>query len=204
MIVIINYGMGNLGSIKNMFDKIRVPAMISSEPADIAKADKLILPGVGSYDNGMTKLDEFGLLPILNRKVLEEKTPVLGVCLGMQLMGNSSEEGSKTGLRWIDAEVKKFSFPANSGLRVPHMGWNRVDVKENPLCLFDKIEHNPKFYFVHSYHFQLNDPSALIGETTYEYRFPSAVRSGNIYGVQFHPEKSHKYGMQLYINFAAL
>lgn len=205
MIAIVNYGMGNLGSIKNMLDRIRVPSVITSDPKEIAGASKLILPGVGSFDHGMKKLHEFGLRDVLDQKVLGEKIPVLGVCLGMQLISQSSEEGVQPGLGWIDAKTVRFRFPEGTPqLRVPHMGWNSVHVIDPASLLYRQMEGTPKFYFVHSYHVVAGQQKITLGTTAYGFEFVSSVHADNIYGVQFHPEKSHKYGMQLYINFAAL
>jgi len=197
MITIINYGLGNLGSIANMIKKIGGESIITSNPEKILRAKKLILPGVGSFDKGMLNLKDLSLINILNKKVLVEKTPILGICLGMQLMLNSSEEGNETGLGWIDAKTIKFS--ANT-LKVPHMGWNTVkNIKESKL--FDELESEKRFYFVHSYYVKCNDEKDILTTTPYGNDFVSAFEKENLIGVQFHPEKSHKFGMSIIKNF---
>ncbi len=202
MIVIIDYGMGNLGSILNMLKKIGAPAaMISSSPKDIEKADKLILPGVGAFDTGMQRLRETGLMDLLNEKVLRGGTPTLGVCLGMQLITRGSEEGELPGLGWLDAETIRFRFdPKASGPRIPHMGWNTVTVLREG-NLFKDMYPEPRFYFVHSFHVACRNPDDVLATTEYGYAFASAVQQDHLMGVQFHPEKSHKFGMRLYRNF---
>jgi imidazole glycerol-phosphate synthase subunit HisH len=202
MIVIVDYGMGNLGSIANMLKKIGAPAVISSDPEIIEQADKLILPGVGAFDYGMRNLNERGLIPVLNEQVLAHKKPVLGLCLGMQLLTKHSEEGGLPGLGWLDAETVRFKFDvANAVLKIPHMGWNSVQVGQ-PHFLFANAGTEPRFYFVHSYHVVCADERAVIGKTQYGYDFASVVAKDNIAGVQFHPEKSHAFGMNLLKNFA--
>lgn len=201
MIVIIDYNMGNLGSILNMLKRIGVPAKVSSGSDDVMSATKLILPGVGAFDNGMQKLGQENLVPLLQEKVLIHKTPVLGICLGMQLLTRSSEEGSLPGLGWIDAHTVRFKFgPEQPGLKVPHMGWNTVAFRPGSVFVHD-YEEEPRFYFVHSYHVVCNRKEDAAGTTFYGYEFASAVQKNNIFGVQFHPEKSHKFGMQLLKNF---
>ncbi len=204
MIVIIDYGMGNLGSIFNMLKKIGAPAEISGDPPKIFSAEKLILPGVGAFDHGMKNLRERGLIPILNKRVLEEKCPILGICLGMQLLTQCSEEGTLPGLGWIAAKTRHFRFSDGMArLKIPHMGWNEVQpVTAAPL--FDGYEGIPRFYFVHSYHVCCEDTQDILGTTIYGYEFVSSVKHDNILGTQFHPEKSHKYGLQLLKNFIAL
>jgi imidazole glycerol-phosphate synthase subunit HisH len=203
MIVIIDYRMGNPGSILNMLKKIGVPAIISSQPDQIWAADKLILPGVGAFDAGMANIKELGLLDLLNEAVLVQKKYILGVCLGMQLMARSSEEGVLPGLGWIEADSVRFRFQGQQNhLRIPHMGWNEVSVCKNN-TLFKGLE-GAHFYFVHSYHLVCDHPDNVIAYTSYGYDFASAIRHDNILGTQFHPEKSHKYGMRLYQNFIGL
>ena len=201
MVVIVDYGMGNLGSILNMLRKIGTRAIISSKEEEIKQADKLILPGVGAFDNGMVSLTRLGVIPYLDQKVLQEKTPVLGICLGMQLFGKKSEEGRLPGLGWIDAEVKKLQFEVSGcGLKIPHMGWNSVKMRrQSPL--FKGLEKNSRFYFAHSYHAVCNNMDDSLGETMYGHNFTSSLQRENILGVQFHPEKSHKFGMTLLKNF---
>lgn len=201
MIVIIDYGMGNLGSVLNMVRKIGADAIISSKISDIEKADKLILPGIGSFDNGMKNLDKLGFIPILNKKVLEDKTPILGICLGIQLFTKKSEEGKLPGLGWIDAETIKFKFEKkNNNLKIPHMGWNTVDVKKK-LSIFKDTYEDERFYFVHSYHLVCNNKKDILSTTHHGYDFVSSIKKDNIIGTQFHPEKSHKYGLKILQNF---
>lgn len=202
MLIIVDYGLGNLGSIKNMLKKIGVESEITSDSEKISTASKLILPGVGAFDNGMTNLKEAGLIDVLNKKVLDEKTPILGICLGMQLMTNSSEEGSEKGLGWINAETKKFDFSGTEKkYPVPHMGWEYVKPKKASR-LFENMYEEPRFYFVHSYFVSVNNPEDALLETNYGFDYVSGFEKGNIVGVQFHPEKSHKFGMVLLKNFA--
>jgi len=198
VIVIIDYGMGNLGSIQNMLRKVGAKVVISGKPDVIASADKLILPGVGSFDNGMSKLKELGLLTVLHQKVVAEKTPILGICLGMQLMTKSSEEGLTKGLGWINADTVRFTFSSNV-YRVPHMGWNTIAAVRQSKLMSD-LGDEPRFYFAHSYHVRCSDDAVVLARTTYAHEFISAIEHQNIAGVQFHPEKSHKYGMQLLSN----
>ena len=200
MITIVDYNMGNLGSIKNMLKKIGFESCISSDPAEIGAASKLILPGVGAFDSGMSNLERTGLIPLLSRRVLEDRVPMLGICLGMQLMTKSSEEGTRAGLGWIDADAVRFR-PATTTLKVPHMGWNRVlPVRSSPLT--DDLPAEPRFYFVHSFFVRCCDDADVLLTTPFDGSFASAFQRGNVCGVQFHPEKSHKFGMALLHNFA--
>jgi len=201
MIVIINYGMGNVGSIMNMVKKFTKDVIISSEPEKIKEAEKLILPGVGSFDTGMKNLQQLNIIDLLNKRVMEEKVPVLGICLGMQLLTKRSEEGSLNGLQWIEGETIKFRFGENiNNLKVPHMGWNYVK-KVRDSKLLENMYEESRYYFVHSYYVKCEDESNVILKTKYGVEFTSALQKENIYGVQFHPEKSHKYGLQLIKNF---
>lgn len=200
MITIVDYHMGNLGSILNMLKKIGQPAQVTADPALIAAADKLVLPGVGAFDAGMDNLERSGLVPLLNRRVLEDRVPTLGICLGMQLMTRSSEEGTRAGLGWIDAEALRFR-PADAALKVPHMGWNRV-MPARPSPLTDELPDEPRFYFVHSFYVRCHDRADVLLTTPFGEPFASAFQRGNVWGVQFHPEKSHKFGMALLRNFA--
>lgn len=202
MITIIDYGMGNVGSIRNMGKKLGYDIAISGDPAVIAQAEKLILPGVGSFDKGITNL--CGLIPVLNERVLERKVPILGVCLGVQLFTRGSEEGRLPGLGWIAADTKRFRFgPENADLKVPHMGWNFIEPAK-PATLLEALPPEPRFYFVHSYHLVCDHAADVLTWTTYGHRFASAVQRENIWGTQYHPEKSHKFGMALLKNFLAL
>lgn len=201
MITIIDYGIGNLGSIYNMLKKNGSEAIITSSIEEISKAKKLILPGVGSFDYGMLKLRESGLIDLLNQKVVIGKTPILGICLGMQLFTNRSEEGNSKGLGWIDAQTVKFNMQGdNSKLKIPHMGWNRITIKKQSVLLNDMYE-DARFYFVHSYYVQCNQQEDILTTTEYGFEFHSGLEKGNIAGVQFHPEKSHKFGLRFLKNF---
>jgi glutamine amidotransferase len=201
MIIIIDYGMGNLGSIVNMFKKVGAIAEVSSDLDVIANAPKLLLPGVGSFDRAMERIELLGMKSILNDQALIEKKPILGICLGMQLLTRGSEEGKLPGLGWIPADTKK--FPSIPGLRIPHMGWNRVE-PTNPSSLTHNLPNDSRFYFVHSYYVQVDSQSDSILKCRYEISFDAAVQKDNIFGAQFHPEKSHKYGMQIFKNFVNL
>lgn len=198
MIYIIDYGLGNLGSIQNMIKRVGGESKIIDNPNQLTNPTKIILPGVGAFDTGMKKLNENNWISVLNNEVLVNKIPVLGICLGMQLMTNSSEEGNLKGLGWIDANVKKFIFDNNS-YKIPHMGWNRVKVAKDSY-LFDITESN-KFYFVHSYYVETNNPSDNLLYSNYGNEFVSAFQKENIIGLQFHPEKSHKFGINLFNKF---
>lgn len=202
MIVIVDYGVGNLASIVNMFKKVGVKAAASSDPAVLKEAEKLILPGIGAFDAGMEKLNERGLVPVLNQLVLEKKIPVLGLCLGLQLMTKGSEEGKLAGLGWFDAETVRYKFDGEqSNLKVPHMGWNTIEIRhQHPLL--SELEDESRFYFVHSFCVRCKNPKTVLAETDYGGYFHSVVGEGNILGAQFHPEKSHKYGMRLLKNYA--
>jgi glutamine amidotransferase len=202
MITIVDYGTGNLASIANMLKKIGCASVITSREDEIEKATKLILPGVGAFDTGMRNLIKLGLIDVLNRRVVQEKVPILGICLGMQLFTAGSEEGELAGLGWIDGGVAKFrSELARENLKVPHMSWNLIDVRKDSK-LFRGMYSEPRFYFVHSYHLELNQSDDVLAQTTYGYPFVSALERDNLVGVQFHPEKSHKFGMQLLKSFA--
>jgi imidazole glycerol-phosphate synthase subunit HisH len=202
MIVIVDYGMGNLGSIKNMLKKAGFPSVISNEKHEIESAEKLILPGVGAFDTGMRNLQEMGLTPLLNQKAMVEKVPVLGLCLGAQLITNTSEEGKLPGLGWVAGETVRFHFEQpNQNLKVPHMGWNVLQiVLDHPYL--KGLPEDQRFYFVHSYHLICQNPADIIANTTYGYSFASIIGHENVVGMQFHPEKSHKFGLQVLRNFA--
>jgi len=193
----------NIGSIFNMLKKIGANAVIASDISMIEKAEKLILPGVGAFDNGMTNLREQGLIEILNKKVIKGKTLILGICLGMQLMTKSSEEGTSKGLGWFNASTIRFKFDEKNNLKIPHMGWNTVQLNKES-SLFKEMFDEPRFYFVHSYHVVCNDEQDILTRTYHGYEFVSAIQKDNIMGVQFHPEKSHKFGMKLLKNFMEL
>jgi glutamine amidotransferase len=204
MISIIDYGLGNVLAFKNVFSRLNVPVAVAVSAADLAGATRLILPGVGSFDHAMTQFDGSGMRQEVERLVLEKRIPILGVCVGMQMLAKSSEEGRLAGLGWIDAEVKKFdSAQMPPGTHLPHMGWNDVvPVANQPL--FSGLEEGARFYFLHSYYFECNDQMDVLATSDYGPQFCSATRRGNIYGVQFHPEKSHHFGNQLLKNFSEL
>lgn len=195
--------MGNLGSIKNMLQFIGFDAVISSDKEHISSADKLILPGVGSFDQGMTNLHERDLVPVLNQRVLIDQVPILGICLGMQLFGLKSEEGSLPGLSWIEQESRKFNSNDPHTFPVPHLGWEYVSVTNSHSKLLKGFDEETKFYFAHSYYISCKNREEVILEANYMHSFDASVQKSNIAGVQFHPEKSHKYGMQLLTNFVS-
>ena len=200
MITIVDYKTGNLGSIQNILKRIGEQSVVTSDKDQIADATKLILPGVGAFDTGMRNLRDLDLLGVLNNKVIVEKIPVLGICLGMQLFSNGSEEGELAGLGWIDALTVKFRFEDTLEYKSPHMGWNFLK-QLKPSRLLENMICEPRFYFVHSYFLKTNDVTDTLASTTYEIEFTSVVEKENILGVQFHPEKSHKFGMRLLKNF---
>lgn len=202
MIAVIDYGMGNVGSIINMLKKIGVECLITNDFEAIDTADKLILPGVGSFDNGIYNLNERGLTNKIKENVLEKKKPLLGICLGMQLLGKSSDEGNLQGLGLISFENKRFSFKEDIQLKVPHMGWNLTTTKITQDPLVQGLDEKQRYYFVHSYHAICDNKDNILMECDYGYKFTAAVKKDYIYGVQFHPEKSHKFGMALLENFA--
>ena len=199
MVTILNYGLGNFGSIQNMFHYLEVDTQVTSDIKIIKKASKIILPGVGAFDTAMKKLSNInGLIDMLNEKALIEKIPILGICLGMQILTQGSEEGVSSGLNWIPAKVYK--FPYNKKLKVPHMGWNSINqIKKNSLG--KNLDEKTKFYFVHSYYVKAKNKENVIFTTKHIINFDSAIQSENIFGVQFHPEKSHKFGVKIFKNF---
>jgi len=202
-ITIVDYGMGNLRSVQKKIQKVGAEVEITSDIDKILKAEKLLLPGVGHFANGVKRLKESGIWNILNKKVLQENTPILGICLGMQLMAKHSEEGSVDGLGWFDADVIKFTIKDRLKYKVPHMGWNNaVFEKESPL--FNEISNDAMFYFVHSFHIKCNNQEDILTTSEYEYKFTSAIQRDNIYGTQFHPEKSHDWGEKVFRNFVNL
>jgi glutamine amidotransferase len=202
MITIIDYGIGNKGSLLNMFKYIQVKATIESDPAVIKKAEKIVLPGVGSFDAAMNSINSvYGLREVLDYKALIEHTPILGVCLGMQLMTRSSEEGVQSGLGWISGQTIR--FPKKTDLKVPHMGWNAAAVN-TPSPLTSQIVKGSRYYFVHSYCVKVDDPTHSLMRTYYGINFDSAIGRENIFGVQFHPEKSHSFGIKILKNFVDL
>lgn len=202
MITIVDYGMGNVGSVYNMLRKLRAKVQISNDANEIARADKLILPGVGHFDRGMDNLKSTALDTVLSEQVLVNKKPVLGICLGMQMMTRVSEEGSQQGLGWVAADTIKFS-PDNN-LKIPHMGWNQVQPSIGAKLFESDPEEPERFYFVHSYFVRADNPQDVAAYCHYGHDFVASFEVGNIMGVQFHPEKSHLFGMNLFQRFIAL
>lgn len=202
MIAIIDYGLGNLSSIKNMFKRVgERDVIITSDAELISRADKVVLPGVGAFDNGMKHLSDYGLIDVLNKKALVEKVPFLGICLGMQLMTKSSEEGELPGLGWFNAKTLKFK--PNKDLKIPHMGWNFVELKNNSIELLGNSSRN-RFYFVHSYYVHCEKEENVLMTTQHGVSFHSAIIQDNLIGMQFHPEKSLHFGMSIFANFSKL
>lgn len=203
MITIVDYGLGNLSSIKSMLRRLGFQSVITSDPGAIREADKIILPGVGAFDNGMKNIRAKGLETLLNDKALVERVPVLGICLGMQLLSDGSEEGIEPGLGWVPGKAIKFRFESgHSALKVPHMGWNDVRVNDESQALVKGFLSEMRFYFVHSYHVVCDNPKDVLMTVDFGGPVVAAVSRGNIMGTQFHPEKSHKFGMLLLKNFA--
>jgi glutamine amidotransferase len=201
VITLIDYGMGNLGSLENMIRKAGGESSVASTIGDIEKASKLVLPGVGHFDNAMKKLNALGFAKCLRHKVIQQGTPVLCICLGAQLATQSSEEGTLPGLGWVNAKTIRFNFQPSLGpLKIPHMGWNDVKLSKSSR-LFDDMYPEPCFYFVHSFHLHCYEPFDVLTTTHYGYEFVSALEKNNIYAMQFHPEKSHKYGLKIISNF---
>ncbi len=203
MVAVVDYGLGNLGSIANMLKVIGEKSVITSEKEKIAKADRIILPGVGAYDAGMTNLEQRGLVEFLKEQADSGK-PIMGICLGMQLLGRGSEEGEKNGLGLIPFDNVRFNIPDNMNLKVPHMGWDIVDFKQKDNKLLEGIGENQRYYFVHSYHAVCDNAENVLMTCDYGYEFAAAVCKDNVYGVQFHPEKSHDFGMRLFENFVRI
>lgn len=201
MIVVVDYSLGNVGAVANMLRKAGARVRISACAADIAAADKLVLPGVGHFDSGMRRLHHSGLVPLLTEQVLGRGKPILGICLGMQMMTRASDEGSAPGLGWLDATTHR--LPDLPGLRIPHMGWNTVR-PDTKASLFGSGLDEERFYFVHSYAVRTADPAHVAATCTHGIDFAAAFEAANLYGVQFHPEKSHLFGLQLFKRFIAL
>ena len=204
MITLIDYGVGNIFAFQNVYKRLDIPTKIAKSAADLNDVEKLILPGVGSFDYAMNQLNNSGMREKLDELVLEKKVPVIGICVGMQMMGNRSDEGKLDGLKWIDAEILKFDERLiQQRTKLPHMGWNDVNpVEDHPL--FIGLEKEAIFYFLHSFYFKCNNYNDIIANSEYGISFSSAVNHNNIYGIQFHPEKSHQYGEKLLHNFAKL
>ncbi|MCC6545051.1 MAG: imidazole glycerol phosphate synthase subunit HisH [Nitrospirae bacterium] len=203
MISIVDYGLGNINAFANIYKRLNIDASIAATPEELRPAEKIILPGVGAFDWAMSRLNESGMRDVLDDLVVSKGKPVLGICVGMQMMARRSDEGVLDGLGWLDAEVKRFDETGFSQkTHLPHMGWNDV-IPRDTECLFKGMT-APRFYFLHSYYFAPGNPENVLATTDYNGHFASAVRAGNIYGVQFHPEKSHQWGIQLLKNFAEM
>jgi glutamine amidotransferase len=200
MITIVDYGMGNVGSIANMLKELDETSIITDELEEIRQSKKLILPGVGSFDKATNAIRQSGLLDALDYAVHQREVPLLGICLGMQILSEESEEGDTAGLGWIPGKTKRFSQEDKPELQVPHMGWNSITVRNN-CALTQDLPEDPRFYFAHSYYVEVENDEHSIMETNYSIKFNSGIKKDNIYGVQFHPEKSHKYGLSLLKNF---
>ena len=204
MIAIVDYGLGNVHAFANIYKRLNIPVILASTAESIAQAERIILPGVGSFDWAMQCLESAELRQALDQQVLDKKVPVLGVCVGMQMMARTSEEGSESGLGWIDAEVKHFAFaPDNHRLMLPHMGWNDIEPTQ-PSALLNGLGTGSRFYFLHSYYFAPDKEADVIATADYGGTFACGVQADNCYGVQFHPEKSHGWGVQLLKNFAEI
>lgn len=204
MIGIINYGLGNINAFVNIYNRLHIPVKQLFNPNDFEGVDRLILPGVGAFDHAMKSFNDSGMRDAVEKMVLIDKTPIIGICVGMQMLAESSEEGTLPGLGWIQGRVRKFDenkIPYTT--RIPHMGWNDIVFSEDSL-LFKNFETNSKFYFLHSYYFDNSVVKHEIAKSFYGYEFTCAVNSENIFGVQFHPEKSHSYGIKLLDNFSKL
>ncbi|MCL8308511.1 MULTISPECIES: imidazole glycerol phosphate synthase subunit HisH [Pseudomonas putida group] len=201
MIVIVDYGVGNIASVLNMLKRVGAKAKASNRSEDIEQADKLILPGVGAFDAGMQTLRGSGLVEMLNEQVLNKGKPVMGVCLGSQMLGNGSEEGNEPGLGWVDMDIVRFE--KREGRKVPHMGWNEV-IPQIQHPILTGIDQESRFYFVHSYYMLPRHAENILLAANYDQQFAAAVVKDNIFGFQFHPEKSHRFGMQLFKNFVEL
>lgn len=203
MIHIVDYGLGNVGAFLRLYDRLDLAACAATAPDMLQDATHIVLPGVGAFDHAMELLDQSGMRAVLDRKVLEDKVPLLGVCVGMQILGTNSDEGDGTGLDWIPGRIR--SLASREGVQklpLPQMGWNDV-IANDGLSLLDGIA-DPRFYFLHSFYFDPVDPGQSVACANYGGEFPCIVNRGNIWGVQFHPEKSHHFGMGLLKNFAEL
>ena len=203
MIGIIDYGVGNIKAFANIYKNLNIPFKIVKDISEFENITKLILPGVGSFDHAMTSLENSGMREKLDELVLEKKIPVIGICVGMQMLAKSSEEGTLNGLGWIDGIVKKFDKSKIKNAPLPHMGWNNL-IMEKKNKIFDNLEENPRYYFLHSYYFECENKEDVIATATYGEKFDCMINHKNIYGIQCHPEKSHHNGMQLLKNYGEL
>jgi glutamine amidotransferase len=204
MITIIDYGSGNISAIANIYEKLNISYLIAKNPGDVIGAKKIFLPGVGAFDETISQLDEIGFRSVIDKEVLENKVPILGICVGMQILAETSEEGSLKGLGYIKGHVKKLdASKLDEKPKLPHLGWNSIEIKrKNPL--FDNIDPQKGFYFLHTYYFECSNNNDILSTTHYGNSFSSAINDNNIYGFQFHPEKSHSNGINLLHNFAKL
>ncbi|MFA6260094.1 MAG: imidazole glycerol phosphate synthase subunit HisH [Bacteroidia bacterium] len=204
MIGIVNYGSGNIHAIANIYNRLNIAYLISDDPAELNKASHLILPGVGAFDETMKILNSSGLHGYLDEMVLEKRKPIMGICVGMQLLAEGSEEGNLAGFGWIKGTVKRFDASTlTEKPYLPHLGWNTVEVNK-PTTLFNEVDLSIGFYFLHSFYFQCTNQADVLGTTTYGIRFASAVQHDNVMGMQFHPEKSHQNGISLFHNFSKI
>jgi len=206
MIVVVDYGVGNLGSIVNMFRRAGADATTGSTPEHLAAADRLVLPGVGAFDACATALERSGMVPALRKATFDDAKPLLGICVGMQLLGRDSEEGVQPGLGWIDARTRRFGPEVSAaGLKIPHMGWSDIAVaRENPLLPKEIEGRPPRYYFLHSYFVDCADSADVMATADHGSTFACAIEHENLFAVQFHPEKSHRFGLELFRRFAAL
>jgi len=204
MIAIVDYGSGNIRAITNVYSRLNIEVKVAKRPNELEGCTKILLPGVGAFDQAMGQLEATGFRAWLDRLVLQDRVPVLGICVGMQILAHASEEGVRSGLGWVDGSVKRLDVSQLAqGTQLPHMGWNDVSPAKG-VELFQGLEEGARFYFLHSYHFVCRNPANVIANCEYGISFACAVKERNIYGVQFHPEKSHAYGVQLLKNFASL
>lgn len=201
MIAVVDYDTGNVGSVLNMLKKVGASAVLSRDPETLRTASKLVLPGVGAFDEAVANVHRFGLYEVLNELVIEKRRPILGLCLGAQIMAKSSEEGTQPGLCWLNARIVRFRPPEGQVLRIPHMGWNDVQAVAEGGGIFRDVPEPMRFYFVHSYHMVVEEAGLELATSVYGSRFTSAMGRGNILSMQYHPEKSHKYGLQVFRNF---
>jgi glutamine amidotransferase len=202
-IAIVDFGMGNLYSVCRKLEQIGACATVTSDPAEVRRADKIVLPGVGHFGQAMENLRALGLLDALHEAARVRQVPILGICLGMQLMAKQSEEGAVDGLGWVDASVARFRVPDPLRYKVPHVGWGRVNLRKES-ALLKGVPDGSEFYFVHSYSLETQDENLVLCDSEYAHPFPSAIQQGNLFGVQFHPEKSHRTGERILENFVEL
>ena len=203
MIAIINYGVGNLTSVLNMCKRIGAEAMITSDVEAIKQADRLLLPGVGHFDSCMQQFNKSGLRTIVEQKTFDEKVPLLGICVGAQMMTRGSEEGTEIGLGWVPATTIRFKLSAQPNYKIPNMGWNEITITQ-PSPLWNDLPTDARFYFAHSFHFLFDNDAMVTAKANYGYEYAIAFKNNNLFGTQFHPEKSHKFGMKVLENFSKL